>query len=260
MEIAKFFYIKRRLDNLFPNGTFDVVVLKNKRLNEYLTIHSNYEVNNKKEYRLPITATDGKSVFVRGFGYIKTKCIETIPVYDCTVDSWNDYVLKYGYHCLFYSLTGYTLNSNDCCAYNMQREFRSFVASGMGLVKYAKYVNLFQKINAIQLTTLKSYPFIFKFEYDKYYFTPCYSLSGILTITPYADTIEDDDKMERLYRRIRTSELKDNGVNDYQQIATIIDSEINEGIFPVCSRDRMKLLFGDECVKAYTSILDDFKY
>lgn len=260
MEIAKFFYIKRRFDNLFPTGTFDAVVLKGKRLNDYLATHSNYEVNNKKEYRLPITATYDKSVFVRGFGYIKTKYIETIPVYDGTIDSWNDYVLKYGYHCLFYSLTGYTLDSDDCCAYNMQREFRSFVSSGMGLVKYAKYVNLFQKINAIQLTTFKNYPFIFNFEYDKYYFTPCYSLYGILTITPYVDTIRDDEKMERLYRRIRTTELKDKGIDNYQQITNIIDGEIEGGIFPVCSKDRMKLLFGDECVKAYTTILDDFRY
>lgn len=260
MELAKFYYIKPRFDNMFEDGTFKVVVLKGAKLNEYIRIHGeNHEVDNKKEYRIPITASDSNSVFVQGLGYIKTKRIETIPVYDGTVDSWNDYVLKYGYQCLFYSMTGYTLNTMDCCAYNMQREFRSFILSGMGLVKYAKFVNLFHKINASQLVTLKSYPLIFNFEYDKYYFTPCYSLLGLLAVTPYVDTVADDDKMECLYRRIRTTELRDKGINKATEILDIIETEIKDGIFPVCPKERMRLLFGEDCVKAYTSILEDFK-
>lgn len=260
METAKFFYIKRRFDDLFKDDTFEVVVLKGARLSEFIRIYGeNHEVDNKKEYRVPITATNGNKVFVPGIGYITTKRIETIPTYDGKVDSWNDYVLKYGYQCMFYSLTGYTLNSMDCCAYSMQKEFRSFVMSGMGLTLYAKYVNLFQKINALQLSTLKSYPFIFTFEYDKYYFAPCYSVGGLLTVEPYADTVKDDDKMECLYRRIRVTELRDKGIKEGVKLAEIIDKEIKDGIFPVCMKDRMKLLFGDECVKAYVKILDDFK-
>jgi len=260
MELAKFYYIRRKFNDIFKDGTFDVIVLKGARLEEFTRLHGkNYEVENTKEYRLPITVKDGNKVFVQGIGYIRTKRVETIPVYDGKVESWGKYVLKYGYRCLFYSLTGYTLNDMDCCAYNMQREFRSFIASGMGLEKYAKFVNLYQKICAIQTTTLKSYPFIFNFEYDKYYFVPLYSLMGMLTMPPYADTLTDDDKMECLYRRIRVTELRDKGINKGRELAEIIDREIKDGVFPVSTKDRMKLLFGDDCVKAYTTILEDFK-
>ena len=65
MELAKFYYIKPRFDNMFEDGTFKVVVLKGAKLNEYIRIHAeNHEVDNKKEYRIPITASDSNSVFV----------------------------------------------------------------------------------------------------------------------------------------------------------------------------------------------------
>ena len=63
------------------------------------------------------------------------------------------------------------------------------------------------------------------------------------------------------FRRIlyTVTELRDKGINKGYELAEIIDREIKDGVFPVSTKDRMKLLFGDDCVKAYTTILEDFK-
>ena len=50
MELAKFYYIKPRFFNMFEDGTFKVVVLKDAKLNDYTRIHGeNDGADYKKE-------------------------------------------------------------------------------------------------------------------------------------------------------------------------------------------------------------------
>ena len=182
--------------------------------------------------------------------HIKGEKIVTIPRYDGTIEGWNDYVLKYGYACLFYSLTDYSLHSPDCCALAMQREFKSLIMSNWGLHKYAKFVDCYRRMNDIQLNALRKLGNFYKETYYKYLFMPCFSLYGILPIEPSCDILVDDDKLKRFYKDIRIGEMVKIGKSELEIIETL-DKEIADRIFPISVKDRIKYLYGEKCVKLY---------
>ena len=260
MEKVSFYNIKSRNPELLKDNTFQCVVLNGKKLEEYKKLYKTFEVENQKEYYYPIDGCYGNEVFIYGIGSFKTKKIITIPMFDGTIEGWNDYVLKYGYACLFYSLTGYDINSMDCCALNMQREFNSVVMSNWGLHKYAKFVEIYNYINQIQMETLsKDSWMVSYFDFTKdYLFRPNFSLGGFLTIEPYCDVIADDEKLEKLYRSKRNRELSIEGKSANEIIDTL-DNEITDGVFPISTKERIKYFYGEECMKLYEQLVNDFK-
>lgn len=261
MAKAEFYYINTKLSKLYDKDyTFPCVVLKGKKLQEYQKKYSTCEVANDKEYYVPVEECNGKQTFVYGLGWFKTNNIVNVPVYDCEIESWNDYVLKYGYDCLFYSLTGHHRHSMDCCALSMQREFSSFVMSNWGLHKYAKFVELYKKINQLQYNALYKIEWmkqIYDFTED-YLFRPCHCIGGIIPMDPYADVIADDEKLEKLYRTKRNRELSKEGKTAYE-IVDILDNEIVNGVFPISTKERIEYFFGKECMELYQQILEEFK-
>lgn len=260
MEKATFYYIKNRNNNATSNNTFKAIVLKGKRLQEYQKRHNTFEVANDKEYYVATENWDGKSAFVYGLGWIRTKNVIDVPMFDGSIESWNDYALKYGYDCMFYSLTNYVRDTMDCCALPMQREFRSFIMSNCGLHKYAKFVELYNKINQLQIEVLHKIEWMTQY-YDftkEYLFRPCYCIGGILPVEPYADVMADDEKLEKLYRTKRNRELSKEGKKAIE-IVDILDDEIVNGVFPISTKERIEYFFGEECAKLYEQILEEFK-
>ena len=258
MKTLNFYYIKHHKENLFPNGTFQAIALKGKLLSEYKKNHFTEEVADQKEYLVPTEYYDGKEVFVNGIGYIKAKQLKDVPVFSNKLEEWDDYVQKYGYQCLFYSLTGYSHDSHDCCAYQMIREFNSIICSKIDLKEYNEFINLFRKINAYQLKEFNSHPYIPQTEYDEYYFRPLFNIGGILNVRPNCDTIADDDKMEMFYRRIRCHVIRKQGHLSNKEIIEVIDKEINSGEFPIAMGERIRLLFGKECADIYDKLMTKF--
>lgn len=263
MEKVTFYHIKNKFNNSNTNNnTFKCVVLKGKKLQEYQKHYSTFEVLDDKKYYCPVDTISETDAFVHGIGWIKTKNYVYVPYYDGEIDHWTDYVEKYGYECLFYSLTGYVMHTFDCCALPMQREFKSLVGCihNWGFHKYTKFVELFKKINQIQVEVLHTFDWMTKY-YDftnEYIFMPHYCIGGLIPDDPYCDVLADDEKLEKLYRTKRNRELNKQGKKAIE-IADILDEEIINGVFPVSTKERIKYFFGDECSKLYEQILEEFK-
>lgn len=254
MNMVDFYYIERKKP-LNGGDKLKVAVLKGKKLKEYKEKYGCREVANKKEYRVPAITVIKDDVFVHSLGYIKVKTFENIPPYDGLKSSWNEYVAKYGYDCLFYSLTGYELHTNDCCAYKMQCEFKSIVLSNIDLGEYTELVRLFKTINTYQRAKLDGLSFLYKGEDKHFIFEPSYNLVGLMTTSPFYDTLKHDDKLTKLYICIRSNELtnKDHNLSSSRKIA---EKEVADGIFPVSMSERIKYLYGDECEKTYREVVD----
>lgn len=266
MTVANFYHIKLKDGVRFVNDSFTCIILKNKNLStfkEYCSkkdIYSTNEVVNQKEYLYPVATSIRNKVFVYGLGYIKAneKDLVTVPRYNTTIEGWNDYVLKYGYHCLFYSLTGYELYSTDCCILSMKREFLSFLHSNWGLEKYGQFVDIYKQINGIQLNTLKNYHLeTIELRFD-YLFIPQYCIGPFLVCCPSVDALIDNDKLAKLYNYKRYSELRKEG-KDSLEMSRIVDEEISNGnTFPISTENRMTLLYGIECTTLYKRLLKEF--
>lgn len=260
MKKVSFYHIKPRNPELLKDGTIKCVILRGKKLKEYQKHYSTMEVTNEKEYYYPISDSADGEVFIPMTGWVKTKTtkVVSIPMYDGVIDHWNDYVSKYGYACMFKSLTDYDIHTMDCCAYAMQKEFWSVVNSNWGLHKYAKFVDMFKKINELQMNVLdKIKGRYYDFTRD-YLFYPSYSLGGIISIDPYCDVVRDDEKLEKLYRTNRNKELSKQGKKAIE-IVDILDNEIIDGVFPVSTKERIVYLYGEECAKLYEDVLEQFK-
>ena len=254
MNMVDFYYIERKKP-LNDGDRLKVAVLTGKKLEEYKKKYGCREVANKKEYRVPAITIIKDEVFVHSLGYIKAKTIENIPSYDGLRSSWNEYIAKYGYDCLFYSLTGYELHTNDCCAYKMQCEFKSIILSNIDLGEYTELVHLFKTINSYQQSKLSDLSFLYKGEDKNFLFEPSYGLVGLMTTSPFYDTLKHDDKLVKLYVRIRSHELTVKGDNLAISRKTA-EKEVDDGVFPVSMSERIRYLFGDECEKTYREVVN----
>ena len=118
---------------------------------------------------------------------------------------------------------------------------------------------------------------------------------GLLITPPYLNTLRDDDMSEIIYEKIRRYEIyKTNPlVADYKKIVEEtkqeyqthhescmyynlcdkatklhtriindslkqINQEIQTGVFPVSTKERLRFLYGDECTRLYEEILINF--
>ena len=212
MAKTKFIYIGKSMENMIPKSDFRALKLSNKDKRE---LHPSWrEETIKNTSVLCPCSSDDKEVFVYGLGWKKLgkKNWINVPLFSGEIEDWDNYLNEYGKDCLFYSLTGYSLQSNDCCANNMISEFLSLLQCKGGIEQYQKYVENIEAIQEIQTKVFEE-KLSYMSEYerksfiDKNLIRPCYRVFLFIT-TPYLDTPNDDDKLERFYRTYRNHEIK----------------------------------------------------
>lgn len=305
MAKVKFVYIGREENHRIPKGEFNALKLSKK---DKETLYPNWSEEKIKNTQVLYPQTDTYSdneVFVYGIGWKKfgktNKVV--VPCFSGELEDWDRYINEYGIECLFYSLTGYSLHSNDCCSAKYADEFYSLLHLRFkgGIQKYQKFVDAMLKIQAIQrekLTKMFSYTKDWELKYiiEKYTFYPCFRI--FLIMPPYLDTPTDDNKLETIYRLKRSYEITINHprYNEltkvdaqrkaefekegrsfeyeelskvYRKIDEIIKNDISDtlkseiysdnGAFPVCMRERLEMLYGEECNQLYDYILSEFK-
>lgn len=267
MEKVKFVYIGKKFEYRIPKSEFFALKLSKK---DKQTLYPHLDEKEIKNTTILIPHTDEylnkNEVFVQGIGWKKIGKTNkvVVPLFSGNVEDWDDYIEKYGKECLFYSLSGYSLHSYDCCVIPLIREFHSIMQCKGGIKQYQKFVENIEKIQQIQLDVFKE-KLSFLSDWglndfiENHLFRPCYNVSFV-SMPPYLDTIIDDVKLEEFYIKYRKHEIMSE-YSDYDNIkaSNLIYKEIGDGVvFPICMTDRMKMLFGEECEKLYQSILDNF--
>lgn len=207
----KFIYIGQH-KNQTPKGGFKAIRLSKSDKQKLYPTWDDDKIK-KTDIIYPQTECfiDGK-VFVRGLGWKKfgKRNVVDVPLFSGNIDEWDDYLLTYGERYLFYSLSGYSLDDMDCCAYKEQTEFLSSLQCGVE--KYQKYVDAILEIQEIQRKRMTD-------ELSKYYFgnslknivetriiRPTFTIYS-LVIPPYLDTVVDDDNLYLYYRDLRSNQL-----------------------------------------------------
>jgi hypothetical protein len=198
--------------------------------------------------------------FIRGTGWKTSKKGYQIPVFSGnTQEELQAYLDKYGKFCLFYSITGFGLNSGDCVVWAMQQEFNVALSIGFDYVaKFTKRINdLNTKIQKIVMQKHKVDILSKTFqwtggrysegaqiigEYDLFYVKPAYSVMAYFLTKPHLDVVSDDRKLEKHYK----------AVTSYKHM------EANEGEFPVSMKKRLEFLFSKEVAKDYEAIMKEF--
>lgn len=193
-----------------------------------------------------------------GIGRIKLKNRKTyeIPVYDGEPAKWNEYKEKWGARCLYYSINGKDY-SGDCCDLKEMYEFYSLCNSNV--LNYPTFVDLFTRMNEIQERVISEKldnPYLYKDTRANLFFRPSHTIMGF-AFPFYADTVADDKRLEIFWSEYRrkgipyperySKELLD-------EIAREIDTD-NE-VFPTSMRDRIKMIYGEECEQIYDTILN----
>lgn len=211
--------------------------------------------------------------FIHGIGEVKLKKLKEIPVYDGTINGWNDYLEKYGKFCLFYSITGGDLNGWDCASDRQRQEFNAIILCGVD--KYLEFVRLWKRFNDIQHQVLDKYdPFFTK----NFFLKPSYTLGGCyyLPYYPNMDVIADDEtlfktfcfiteqeyndtdaKIKKLWN-VPTSELTDLDelyLSDFAKKRSIYMREKMDG-FTECMRERIIELYGTEAQELYNELMN----
>lgn len=294
MTKAKFFYINRN-NARQPKESFIALKLS-LQTKRKLYPHLDDDVLKKMNIMYPQDLPEKDKIFIYGVGYVKfgkTNKVE-VPVFSGEIEDWDDYLEKYGKHCLYYSLTGELLNSGSFVHSEEKKEFDSiFCMDGCydyGIRDHQKFVEKALRIEEIQNEVLDKL-FDNKYLKDKLRFKPVFSIFGCPLIPMY-DSLNDDGKLHDFYvekrlkelyeqhpkfNEIETLELKMDCVRDacgrrsheynkliekydemYTEIKTdnmrIINKELID-VFPVSVSDRMKMLYGEECEKLYESVI-----
>ena len=237
MAKVKFIYIGKSMEYLIPKGDFRALKLSSKDKRELYPSWDEETVKNTSV--LCPCAADDKEVFVYGLGWKKLgkKNWVDVPLFSGEIEDWDNYLNFYGKECLFYSLTGFSLKSNDCCARNMIDEFLSLLQCKGGISEYQKYVENIEAIQEIQTEVFNeklSYmsDFSRKEFINKNLIRPCYRVFLFIT-TPYLDTPNDDDKLECFYRTYRNHEIK-TGHPEYARMAELdklVRKEMEKGFY-----------------------------
>ena len=201
-------------------------------------------------YQLSAKSGDYRA-FVRGTGWKKAKEAVIIPVYSGTTkDEFEAYLTTYGKECLYYSMTGYELNSNDCCAWHSTQEFQVLLSVGYDYME--SFHAEISKINTLISNSIKNYLGVTEITRwievgDKFYSStdffevrPCYSMMVYFLTAPHVDVINDDSKLEKHF------------------IALHKPTEIEMNNFPESMKDRIIFLFGKDVADLYHSIMSDF--
>lgn len=266
MSKVNFIYIGKSEKRNIPQDGFYALKLSKRDKEELYPSWSEEQIK-KTTVLYPQDSLNNDEVFVYGLGWKKfTKTNKVfVPLFSGEIEDWDNYLKEYGKECLFYSLSGYSLDSNDCCAYNSVNEFYSLLQCKGGIEKYQSYVSAMTRIREIQMDKIKeifsSYvsEWMVKHITDKCLFRPSMRIFMFIT-SPYLDTPEDDNKLEIVYRKKRYYELKEQYADNIVQIDNIIRKEIEDGVvFPICMSERLEMIYGKECNNLYNYILENFK-
>jgi len=197
--------------------------------------------------------------FIRGIGWKKAKKGYKIPVFKGeTLEEMQAYIEQHGKYCLFFSITGFELNSGDCVVWAMQQEFN--VALSIGFEYVSGFVKRLNDLNAkIQKIVMDKYQVDVLSDkmqwtggrysegariigqYDLFYVKPAYSLMAYFLTKPHLDVVNDDSKLEKHYK----------AVVGYQHI------EANPDEFPVSMKERLEFLFSKEVAKDYEKMMKE---
>lgn len=224
-----------------------------------------------------------KQVFVYGYGWVKDerKKLHEIPLYSENPYQWDDYLKKYGKYCMFYSLTGAEYDSRDCSNIKIRSEFK--MINEHGISKYLGYASLWWRFHEIQNQVIENMPGMCDaYRYDMIIY-PFTSIIGC-SLIPIPNAPADDEKLECAYKYslkkcLETkhplySKYKENRniwekdrLVDALEYAKDLGSKISlecdievgmsmlDGTFPVCMRDRMILLYGQEASDLYDQMI-----
>lgn len=229
-----------------------------------------YKDKETKETTLyPIKNENDKNIFIHGIGTKKiapTKVIE-VPVFDMIAEHWDEYREKYGDYCLYYSIDGSDLDDWDCCSQNKRNEYKSILETGTA--KYVEFINCFMQLSAKQSDIIKNkyLPLIQEHTcfceeklIDEYLFRPqYYLLYTFFNTSAMPDVINDDKRMEKLYKDYRSAVLK-NQNEDYKKYRELLSESLNikkewkkehpNQIFDYCNVSK-------ELYREYENLLDE---
>jgi len=225
MRKMKFIYISETNVERLPKGNFKALRLSKKDKEKKFPSWSESKIKDTEVLYPQTDNYDDNKIFVNGLGWKKfgkTNVVD-VPVFSGNLEDWEDYLNKYGRDCLFYSISGYSLDDADCCAYMKQVEFLSLLRCGVD--KYQTYAEKLLKIQDIQrdIITDMFAPYCtelhIKSILKNYLIQPCLKLGFFIT-SPYLDTIKDDAMLETLYRKKRYYELErsHDRCSEYQDI------------------------------------------
>lgn len=214
MAKVKFIYIGKTMEHLIPIEGFDAIKLSKSDKEKLYPSWSEEQIKETTVLYPQTSSSDGDKIFVCGIGWKKfgkTNKV-SVPLFSGEVEDWDNYLKEYGNECLFYSLTGYTLSSMDCCAYNSVGEFYSIMQCKGGIEHYQKFVEAIEEIQNIQTQVFnRKLSFLSDYQKKRFIeenlFRPCFRVF-ILIMPPYLDTPKDDEKMERFYRKYRTNQIR----------------------------------------------------
>lgn len=205
-----------------------------------------------------------KKVWIRGVGekQISRKSFIEVPRYSMQSEDWNAYIEQWGYKVLFFSLTNELYGSFNACLYHAYYEFNEVVR----LRDIEKYVTWLEKVEHLQSLCqpkLEEYaeqfgkwgkiPFI-----DEHTIKPQYSFSvpgvGAISMPPHLSTVDDDMMFDHLYWKIKLPEYSDPNGHIIWDEAFQVRNDIADGKlpdWPVCTKDKIIKLFGDEAAQLY---------
>jgi len=198
--------------------------------------------------------------FIRGTGWKKSKKGYKIPVFRGeTLEEMKSYLEQHGKYCLFFSITGFQLGSDDCVVWAMKQEFN--VALSIGFEYVAKFTKRIHELNAkIQKIVFDKHGVDVLLrktqwtggrysegaqiigEYDLFYVKPAYSIMAYFLTKPHLDVVNDDSRLEKHYK----------AVTGWKHM------EANPDEFPVSMKERLEFLFSKEVAKEYEALMKEF--
>jgi hypothetical protein len=194
------------------------------------------------------------TVFIHGIGGKKFNKKDIVVVPQITEGiNIQDYLDLYGKDCLFYTLTGRLINSNDCCYWEINAEFDCMLYFGVD-----KWIDYIDRVNKLIDVTKNIYiekwgvnPYIDKvqtaknkqciFRQNIFKIKIKHFLRGILRVKPYFDVIQDDLGLENTYKYLILDE-------------PLADIE-NDKNFPISMKDRLEYLFNEYVSNEYKSLM-----
>lgn len=215
-------------------------------------------VSKKDDEFYPLVDQKYKSSnYVRGIGCFKVKesDLYSIPhIKEINSTTWKDYLSKYGENCLYYSLSGYYLDSPTCEEYNMQNEFKCLLNCNIDIDKYKQYCLLFDKLHDLQTKAFKKIG-LYCFDFEDFYIYPSFKHYHIIG-HPYMEVFKHDEILWNLYCKQR----KINMIGNYRQIYEKQKQYFlnRECYYPTDIKDRIIDIFGLEAANIYERMLTFF--
>ena len=163
------------------------------------------------------TVDQVKEVWVCGQGWIKVgkRKKYTIPVYDGTIEHFNEYRQQWGDDVMAYCLNGDLFHrSNDCCSIRYQEEWSCLKYYGPEIV--TTYADLWNRLREVQtkffnenwLSIFKKHGYGDKIT-KNWLFKPEYCIHAFIFNIPImsANVTGDDKMMEELWKKLRYWDL-----------------------------------------------------